>query len=342
MRILYFIILLLSGCSLYSQTLGGAATYNFLKLPSSPSLSALGGNNVSYHTNDIALAMHNPALLQPALHTRTGVSFNAFFADVKAWNLATGYYKEKWNTTFGASLFYIDYGSIEQTDNGGNLQGSFRPKDYVFQLAAGRKYLERWQYGLIAKYIHSDLGPYQSSALAFDGGLMYVDSSRRLSFGLVARNMGGQLKTYNGEQEELPFDVQLGITKRLEKAPLGFSLTWQQAHLFDIGASDSTFNEPGERGVSTNFFSKATDHIILATHFYIGDQLEANIGYNRLRRKELNIGNSGNGLNGFSAGFSVNLNKLQFQYSRSYYQRNGAYNQVATNASLNRLFNWLD
>ena len=343
MRILYFIsILSLSCSSLNAQTLGGAATYNFLKLPSTPLQSALGGNNVSYQSDDIGLSLFNPALLNSSLHSRTGVSFNAFFAGVKAWNLAGGYYKENWGTTFGASLFYVDYGNIDQTDAGGNIQGSFRPRDYVLQMAASRQYLEKWHYGLTVKYIYSDLGAYQSSALAFDAGLLYVDSTRLLSLGLVAKNMGGQLKTYNGEQEELPFDLQIGITKRLEKAPLGFSLTWQQAHLFEIGANDSTFNEPGSTVLSPNFFNKASDHLILATHFYIGEHLEANLGYNRLRRKELNIGNTGNGLNGFSAGFSVNLNKIQFQYARSYYQRNAAYNQIAVNAYLNKLFNWLE
>jgi len=57
-----------------------------------------------------------------------------------------------------------------------------------------------------------------------------------------------------------------------------------------------------------------------------------------LRRKELNVGQTTNGLNGFSLGLGVLLDKLQIRYARVYYQNNSAYNQFGLNMKLNKYF----
>ena len=48
-----------------AQTLGGNSAYNFLKLPNTPQLSALGSINISNITGDAGLSFNNPALLRP-------------------------------------------------------------------------------------------------------------------------------------------------------------------------------------------------------------------------------------------------------------------------------------
>ena len=337
MRLLLIIALCFLYTGTYGQTLGGDAVYNFLKLPGSPQLAATGGVNVSYNSNEIGMAVNQPALLNKDYHSHLGLSFNAFFARIKAYQLSGALHKEDWNTTVAGSIFYLNYGDIPQTDAIGNEQGSFKPREFVFQLSAARKYLERWQYGLTAKFISSDYGQYSSAAIAFDLGLLYTDTANFLSVGFVAKNMGVQLTTYGGQKEDLPFDLQLGITKRLAKAPLGFSLTAQQVHRFDISYNDSTFNNENNYTSETGFASKLFNHFVIATHVYLGKNLEVGIGYNRLRRSELNLGSSGNGLNGISAGFIARFNKFQFQYARSYYQRNQAYNQFGINLQMNKL-----
>lgn len=332
------IIILLSALSSGAQTLGGSAVYTFLKLPSSPFLSAAGGANVSYTGGDVGLAASDPAMLTKSLQGQVALNFNSFFAGVKAYQLAGAFHKAAWNTTFAASLFYVDYGSIDQTDIYGNTNGSFRPKDMSFQLSAASTYLEHWQYGLTAKFIQSNYGQYSSSGLAFDVGLLFSDTARFFSAGIAVKNMGGQLKTYNGTKEEIPFDLQVGITKRLAKAPFGFSLTAQQLHQFNSEYNDTTFNNDNGFTHTTSFGSKLINHFVLATHIYLGANLEVTLGYNFLRRYELNLGNAGNGLNGFSAGFRAKFNKIQVQYSRAYYQRNSAYNQFGINLDLKKAF----
>ncbi|MGZ3882413.1 MAG: type IX secretion system protein PorQ, partial [Flavisolibacter sp.] len=283
-----------------AQTIGGSAAYNFMKLPATPLLTALGGVNTSYRTNDVGLAANNPALLNSSLHSQVGVSFNNFIAGIKTYSLTGAYEYEKWNTALGGHIYFVDYGSIPQTDAAGNVSGNFHPVDYVVQFSAARQYLERWNYGASLKFINSNYQLYKSSAIALDFGVLYSDSSNRIYASLLAKNMGVQLKTFAGEGEDLPFDLEVGVTKRLAKAPLGFSVTAQNLHQFNTLYKDDSFNTANNFSTDNSFFNRLFNHFVVASHIYVGNNLEGTIGYNHLRRQDLNIGSSGNGLNGFS------------------------------------------
>ena len=338
MRFLFLLLATSLHFFVQGQTLGGTAVYQFLKLPATPLLTAAGGVNVSY-AHEAGLTAHNPALLQQGLHSQMNASFNSFLGGIKTYALTGVHHHQPWQTTFGGHIYYVNYGSIPQTDAAGNEMGEFRPVDFVMQLSAGRKYGEKISYGAHLKFIQSSYGIYKSSALAMDVGLHYEDTANGFQAGLLARNMGAQLSTYAGEKEDLPFDLQAGFTKRLAKAPLGFSLTAQHMHRFDILYNDTLFNNENNLSASKGFFNKLFNHFVLAAHIYAGRHLEATIGYNRLRRTELNTGNSANGLNGFSMGLRILFQKLQVLYARSHYQKNVAYNQLGLTLHLRRLFN---
>jgi hypothetical protein len=321
-----------------AQTLGGSSAYNFLKLPSTPLLTAAGGVNTSYKTTEVGLTANNPALLSPDLHSQLGLSFNSFLAGIKTYSLTGAYQYDKLNTTLGAHIYFVDYGSIPQTDAAGNVSGSFHPVDYVVQVSAARKYLERWNYGASLKFINSSYSLYKSGAVALDFGVLYSDSSNFLTASVLAKNMGVQLKTYAGETEDIPFDLQIGITKRLANAPFGFSFTAQHLHRLNMVYNDANFNADNDFSSNNNFFNKLFNHFVIASHIYLGNNLEATLGYNHLRRQELNIGSSGNGLNGFSMGVRIKFAKLQVLYARSSYQRNVSYNQLGLTLQMNQLF----
>lgn len=325
-----------------AQTLGGNTVYNFLRLPNTPQLTALGGINISNQTNDIGMAWHNPALLRASMHTQANFVFNAFYGDIRNYHLQTGYRHEAWKTNFALGVNYFNYGSIPATDMLGNQYGDIRPSDYVVQLSASRQYLERWHYGATLKFIYSNYGTYRSSGMAMDMGISYTDTANLLQASLVIKNMGTQLSTYSGtERGDLPFDLQLGISKRLARAPFQFSLTAHRLHQFDILYRDTAFNN--ENGFEQNMgdkkftFDKLFRHIVLSMQLYITDKIEVSVGYNHLRRQELKVGNTGNGINGFSLGVGALFKKLQIRYARSYYQNNTAYNQFGLSIALKDL-----
>lgn len=333
------ILTILFTLQLSAQTLGGNAVFSFLKLSNSPQLSALGGINITAQSDDAGLVFQNPALLSPAMHAQVNAVFNSLYDGIKVYHLAGAYTADRLNTNFSAGLHYFNYGSINETDASGNVLGKFRPVDWVFQVSASRKYLEKWNYGLALKFISSDYGQYSSNGVAADAGILFADTSKKITASLVAKNMGFQLKKYEGTlADDLPFDLQAGITKRLAKAPFSFSLTAHHLHRFDINYNDTAFNN--ENGFANDkdqrfSFSKLVSHLVLATTIHIDKRLEVQAGYNFLRRKELNMGNAGNGLNGFSMGVSVLFPKIQVRYGRAYYQNNSACNQLGINMKLN-------
>ncbi|HEV7331260.1 MAG TPA: type IX secretion system protein PorQ [Flavisolibacter sp.] len=322
--------------SALSQTTGGRAAFNFLRLPSSPLLTAAGGVNTSYAFGDVSVTANNPALLNPSLNEQLHAGFHSFFAKTKAYGLTSAFSLKDRQTTVGGHIHFIDHGTLPVTDAAGNVGGNFRPVDFVVQMSAAKGYLQKWTYGLTVKFIQSNYGQYRSSAVAVDVGVLFKDSAKNLSASLLVKNMGVQLKTYAGEAEDLPFDLQVGITKRLKEAPFAFSVTAQQLQTFEILYNDTTFNRENDFR-SPSLFNKLLTHFVLASHLFLGQHLEATIGYNFLQRQELRVGTEGNGLTGFSAGLRVTFSKLQILYSRTTYQRGVASNQIGITVHLDRL-----
>ncbi|HET9429667.1 MAG TPA: PorV/PorQ family protein, partial [Chitinophagaceae bacterium] len=200
MRSPFAILLLILFTRLEGQTLGGNTVFNFLKLPNTPQLSALGGINLSQPSNDIGLAFYNPAQLRPDMHTQLNAVFNNHYAGIKAYHLSLGYSNERIQTNFLWGLQYLSYGEIQETDASGNLFGILRPTDWVMHLSASRSYLEKWNYGGTLKFINSNYGQYRSNGVAMDIGLSYRDSSKLFYASVLAKNMGFQLRSYAGTE----------------------------------------------------------------------------------------------------------------------------------------------
>jgi hypothetical protein len=314
-----------------AQTIGGSSVYNFLKVPNTPQLSGLGSINISNISNDVGLTFNSPALLRPEMNSQLNLVFNSLYAGIKNYHLSGAWYAKKIQTSFASGLQYFHYGSVPETDAAGNILGTFRPVDYVVQVSASRRYETKWFYGLTAKFIHSNYGQYRSSAIAMDAGVAFMDSSSMLQLSLVAKNMGAQIKTYAGSPEDLPFDLQLGITKRLSKAPIQFSLTAHHLHQFDIRFSDTS-----ETGKFTA--DKIFRHFVFATQLLLEQRVEITLAYNYLRRKELTAAEGSAGLNGFSLGLGVLFKKIQLRYARSYYTNSTAYNQLGLNLKTSDFF----
>ncbi len=335
-RIVFFISLILPNC-IAAQTLGGNAVFNFLNQPNSALLSALGGVNVSAMGNDIGMSFQNPSLLRDDMHLQANTSFNSFLAGIKNGSLTTGYHAVNPNANFALGVNYFDYGTLTQTDASGNILGTFRPVDYVLQLMASKQYHERFWYGMTMKYIHSGYGQYRSSGIALDVGVSYYDSANQWQVSVVAKNMGTQLATYDGSnrKEELPFDLQAGITKRLADAPFQFSLTAHHLHRFNTFYNDTSFRaSEGDNGYANKTtFQKIFSHLVFSAQAFIHDKLELSAGYNFQRRQDLNAYSLTSGLNGFSVGTALLLKKVHIRYATGFYQSN-LFHQFSLN------FNW--
>lgn len=338
---LYFIPLLFIGVSCFSQTLGGRSVYNFLKLAPSPQLSALGGINNSLINNDVHLSYHNPALLNGQMAGTLGANVNLLYGGIKNMFLVYAQRSERWQANFSGAVNFLSYGKTDRTDASGNSTGSFNPNDFNVQLGFSKNYNERISYGGALKVISSNYAEFTSVGLAADIGIVYTDSASLFRAGLVVKNMGVQLKAYNGTaKDDLPFDLQLGISKRLEKAPVQFSVTLHHLHRFDIRYADTSFEAESSGAVKKGKFTldKLARHAILSAQVYPSKQLELTLAYNFLRRKELSLYNTSNGLTGFSFGAGVLFKTLQVRFAQAYYQNSRAYNQFGLNIDLGEVY----
>ncbi len=344
-RLIAILISLAIGILSNAQQLGGNTVYNFINQPNSAQLSALGGVNISNITNDVSMSFANPALLRQQMNLQLSSSFNNYFAGIRNYSATSAWYLSKSSTNIALGVNYFDYGNITQTDAAGNILGNFHPNDNVLQIMASRKYLQHWWYGATLKFISSNYGQYRSNGLAVDIGINYYDSVHLFQVGFVTKNWGAQLKSYsaNSVKEQLPFDMQLGVTKRLAHAPIQFSLTAHHLQAFNMYYSDSSFNNfvgDNSNSASNSALNKIVSHLVLATQFFISDQLEITAAFNFLNRHDLNIYNTTNGLNGFTLGIGAYLKKIHLRYATGFYQQN-MFHQISLNIDWkgNTLFN---
>lgn len=330
-------ILFMCVTSASAQTLGGNAVFSYLLQPNAAKLSSLGGVNISSIGNDLGMAYNNPALLRDDMHQQISTSFYSFAEGVQQLGFVNAYHHQKSNTNIALGVQYLSYGSITQTDPSGNILGVFKPADYTIQFMLSHIYKTNWWVGLTTKYINSSYGQYHATGLAFDWGIAYLNSNKLLQVSFLAKNMGTQLSTYvpAAPKEELPFDLQLGITKKFENAPFQFSLTAHHLQQFNILYNDPIFNnlEGDTRFNQKNTAQKIFTHLVFSSELILSDQLQINTGLNLMRRQSLNAYNMTNGLNGFTLGFGLHLNKLHIQYATGFYQQN-LFHQFSLNFNL--------
>lgn len=301
----------------FSQTLGGQTVFNFVQLPNTANLSALGGVNISSPNNQIGNSFQNPALLNNSHNGEVDCSFNSYVAGVKNISANYGFMWEKKDIMLSAGVLYINYGNITQTDASGNVLGNFRVQDALLQMQASKQFTDFWRAGITTKFIQSNIAGFSSNGVAFDVGVLYNDSSKGLSFGVTIKNLGSQLKPYipNAAKTELPFDVQFGITKKLANAPLKFSMTITGLQSLSNWYNNVAFNtEIGNDKTENSIVQKILNRTILATEIIASNKLNFCFSYNLQTRANLNIYNSTNGLSGLAGGFSYKAKKLWLHY----------------------------
>jgi hypothetical protein len=327
------LVVLLNGVSSYAQTTAGNALYNFLELPYSAKVTALGGVNISSIGNDLGLAMYNPSLLSAEMDNQWQIGIKPYFAGIQQYDLVNAKYWEPKKLTWSFGVHFLDYGTINMTDIAGNDIGWMRPSDYALQVSAASDYIPNIRIGSTLKYIHSNYGLYKSNAVAMDIGLKYLSVNNLSQVSFLVKNVGMKIGNATNKQE-LPFNLILGWTKKMEYAPIQFSLTadrlsvWNNSYYDPIYEQTQTASAPSQL---QNIFN----HLTIGSEIFIGEQVDLDLGYNIIRRYDLNIQDQSNGLNGFSAGMGLKLERLHFQYGTSFFQSN-LYHHFSLNYQLKK------
>ena len=319
--------------------IGGNSTYKFLSLPSSPRIAALGGDFLAINDGDINLALANPSLIGPNMNNNLSLNFVDYFADINYGFVSYGREFEKLGSFVG-SVQYIDYGSFTYASDGGETSGNFRAGETALIIGWGRQLDSMFSIGANFKTIFSSFESYSSFGLAVD-----IAGSYRTKDGLIvsllARNIGTQLIAYeSGRREPLPFDLQLGLSKRLQHVPFRYSILLTNLHKWDLTYDDPTKvkTDPftGEEIKEDKFMDildKTMRHVVVGAEFLPTKNFSLRLGYNYRQRQELKVDSKISTV-GFSWGFGFRISKFQFNYARKAYHLVGSPNFVSISTNL--------
>ena len=297
-KVIIAAILLLSVLTVKAQE--SQTAYNFLRLPVSAHVAALGGDNTTLIEDDPTLIFHNPALINNVTDRTMNLNLMTY---MKGATTASASYMQAAGErgTWGVIGQYMGYGSMKETTASGQQTGEFSAKDIAVGGSFAYALSERFTGGITAKFIASYIGQYNSLAAGVDLGLNYYNAETDLSLSAVARNLGGQLSAYEDDFERMPLDLQVGITKRLLRSPLRLSASLIKLNDWEYG------------------FGK---HIVIGADLLLSQQFYIAAGYNALRAAEMKIqegeGSSAHGA-GLSIGAGLQLQKLKLNVAYAKY-----------------------
>ena len=343
------IFLLISSLTVFSQA--GTGVYQFLELPVSSRLAALGSYNVSIRDNDINFGFINPALLTSETNNCIGLNMSSYLAGIKFGSAIYGKTFGK-NNYLAIGMQYVDYGKFKYTNETNSQLDDqyFTAEDMALNIMYARPLNKMITVGATLKPIYSAYETYTSIGIALDAGISYNDEAHNLSAGLVFRNMGTQLKGFYSDEggqhiEPMPFNIQLGVSKKFSHAPLRFSLTLQNLQNWDL--SYQSINQPSTTLTTTTttttstvttkkieFLDMAFRHVILAAEFVPSKNFYVTVAYNDRRAQELSM-NGFKSSAGFSFGGGIKLYKFHVGFGTTQFQAGTASYQFSITTSLN-------
>ncbi len=339
MKILRFVFLLSLLVGNVNAQIGGAGVYSFLDIPASARIAAMGGTYIAVKDNDINSALQAPSLLNPTMNNSLALSGVTYFDGIKFGDASYARDFGKYGT-YSASMHYAGYGQMFNTDEYGNINGTFKPADYALSLSGGYQFNPLFSFGASLKTIYSDYFLYNSLGLALDLSATFCDTVNNFTATILFRNAGIQIDNYVKENSEpIKPEALLGVSKKLSHTPLRFNLTYRHLEKFDI-----TYSDPydlgdvnaltGEQEVKKiGFMNKLTRHFIFGAEILLSKNFHLRAAYNFERRKELSVDTRG-GLVGFSMGVGLKISKFIISYGRGNYHLAGGANHFSITTNL--------
>ena len=303
---------LLSALSIAAQE--GGNVFSFLRLPTSSHANALGGNVVSLIERDPSLVFHNPALLGGEMDGMVNLNYMNYISDIHAGSVI--YTKNVGERgSWGVGAVYFNYGTMKEVTAENIIIGNFAPQNVSVNAFYSHDLSEKWRGGFAFKMLYSGFMEYSSFGLAADAGLSYFNAENELSFGIVLKNIGAQLKTYDSRRENLPWDIQLGLTKKWAHAPFRVSITAMYLNQWKFSHIDENLNKTS---LDDSFSRTLAKHLVFGIDFIPSQNFWLGIGYNPKVNMDMKL-QSGNGLGGFSAGGGLRVSKFDVSASVARY-----------------------
>jgi hypothetical protein len=310
LRQTFTVIFLCAVTTSWAQT-GGRYTFEFLNVPGTARLSALGGVNVSLTDRDINFFFANPALTGDSLAGTASANYQFYLANIGHASFAYSHTFNKVGTiTFGVQ--HIGYGNIKSYDASGQETGSFSANETQWAISKSHQ-VGHFRLGANLKFAFSNLAGFRANALIIDLGGVFIHPEQDLRVGLTVRNAGFFLSRYSAtSNSSLPFDVQAGVSFKPEHMPFRFSIT-----AYHLTRSSLVYDDPAN-DEKPGTLDKVLRRFNFGAELLLHRNVNILVGYNYLVHQELKQINAG-GSAGLSFGFSVKVRSTEFVFSRSSY-----------------------
>ena len=262
--------------------------YNFLSVPASSHVYGLGGHNLTIIDDDINLIEQNPALLGPEYDHQVGLNYMRYIGETNFAGLRYGQGVSE-HGAIAVGLQYFGYGNIQGADIDGTKTGTFSASDMAFSLTYSHDISEKWRGGITLKYLYSKYEDYTAGAVAADLGINFYDPDHEFSVSLVGKNLGGQVKKFNQNKDDLPWDIQVGVSKMLGMAPIRLHVTayeltrWSSPYykIEDVNNPNSDLIE------KESFGSNLLRHMVFGVDVLPTNNLYLGLGYNYRVRSDM-------------------------------------------------------
>ena len=317
---------------------GGSTTYDFLTFPNSARIGSLGGNQVGLYDNDLNLLFHNPGMLSDSMDNQLVINYVPMVAGIN-WGFF-GYARHLNNIgTLAIGIHNINYGNFKRTNEFDEDLGIFKAAEYAILLSYSKKLSKNLIGGITFKPIISQFENYNSFALASDIGFSYRSNSQLFSAGIVLKNIGSQITAYDGIEEKLPTDLQVGFSNKLAHAPFRFSFTFQGLLEWDLNyqletpENGSTLNIEDPKKIKP--FDNLMRHTVFGLEFLPFKNFYIAMGYNHRIRQELKLEEKASTV-GYSWGFGFRVYKFNFAYGSARYNIAGSSNYFSLTTNLSK------
>ncbi len=311
--------------------IGGTTNFQVLQVISPARMGAMGGNALAVKDGDLQLGLYAPSLMDSTTSGQISFGFNRLFGEASISHAGYAHHV-KGLGTLSLGLISLNYGSFDMTDETGTSIGSFNAGEYLFQAGISRQLDEYFSIGANVKFALSELAEYKATALAVDVSGTYYNPVSRFTATVMMRNIGRSLSSYRpGMPENIPFEIQAGISKRLDKAPIRFGIVYENAQTWRLSRdrTGETIRDPltGEQIDVENegFMETFARHLVFHTELLLSENFHIRVGYNYNRRQELKI-DSRPGTVGFTYGFGLKVSKFHLSYGRATYSLAGVAN----------------
>ncbi len=333
----FLFLLLFFSANLFGQV-GGETIYNFLNIATSAQQASLGGKALTL-INDPNQPNWNPSLIHDRIENQVSINYINYLADI---SMGTISFTPKINDKIGVlytGISYLNYGDFVKANDQGDEEGSFKAYDLAFSVGYAYNIPNSTIYvGANIKLINSVIENYSSVGIGTDLAISYLKDSDPFMATLVVRNIGSQITVYDDEREDLPTEIMVGASYKLQNVPITWHFTMDHLEQWDVSVSNpsnlTTDLEGNETPETISFFNNAIRHFAIGAELFPEKGFNVRVGYNFRRSKELQLIDKRT-FAGFTAGFGLKLNKFKLNYAYSKYHPATNVNTFSLQINLN-------